>query len=228
MIKNMANKINEISQAAISRYSARFKKLGFNVKALGWGSREQQKTRFAAASSGEVDFADKAVLDIGCGFGDYLGFLKNNNIAFKKYIGWDINPELISEAKRHLPKGVNNVSFKVKNIFDGRVNERNNADIVIMLGVINFNLKSKLNNYEYSKLCIKKAFDCAREVLIVDFLSNRMAQGYPKEDFVFYHDPCKMLEFALALSGDIVLKHNYAPIPQKEFMLFIFKKGRRK
>jgi len=32
-----------------------------------------------------------------------------------------------------------------------------------------------------------------------------------------------MLDFALALSPNVVLKHNYAPIPQKEFMLFIYK-----
>ena len=191
---------------------------------LGWGSRKQQKKRFAATIISEFFFTHKTVLDIGCGFGDYFAFLSKNNIKIKKYTGWDINPKLIFEAKKHIPENTKNAQFKVKNILTGPLDIKNKIDIVIMLGVMNFNLKSKFNNYEYSKLCIKKAFDCAREVLVVDFLSNRLTGDYPKEDFVFYHDPCKMLEFALTLSGDVILKHNYAPIPQKEFMLLIFKK----
>jgi hypothetical protein len=60
-------------------------------------------------------------------------------------------------------------------------------------------------------------------VLVVDFLSTYRTPDYPQEDFIFYHDPKIMLDFALNLSANVVLKHNYAAIPQKEFMLFIYK-----
>jgi len=62
-----------------------------------------------------------------------------------------------------------------------------------------------------------------RELLVVDFLSLQYAPNYPKEDFVFYHDPLKMLEFAFELTPNVLLKHNYAPIPQREFMLYLYK-----
>ena len=92
-----------------------------------------------------------------------------------------------------------------------------------MFGVLNFNLKEKMDNLEYSKKFITKAFDLVNDVLIVDFISTNVISEYPKEDFIYYHSPLQMLEFAFSLSNNVVLKHNYAAIPQKEFMLFIYK-----
>ena len=92
-----------------------------------------------------------------------------------------------------------------------------------MLGVLNFNLKDKANNLEYSKLAITNAFSHVDETLIVDFLSSKLTSEYPKEDFVFYHNPIDMLEFALTLTDNVKLIHNYMPIPQKEFMLILSK-----
>ena len=57
--------------------------------------------------------------------------------------------------------------------------------------------------------------------LVVDFLSTSLTPDYPKEDAVFYHDPEKMLSFALGLTPNVTLIHDYPPIPQKEFMLVL-------
>ena len=92
-----------------------------------------------------------------------------------------------------------------------------------MLGLLNLNFHGKVDNYDYSYQLIGNAFQYANEVLIVDFISERTIDTYPKEDFIFYHNPIKILEFAFSLSPKVVLKHDYAPIPQKEFMLFIYK-----
>jgi len=97
------------------------------------------------------------------------------------------------------------------------------ADAGIMLGVLNLNLKEKFDNYAYSELFIEKAFGCVKKLLVVDFLSEEITAPYPKEDFVFYHNPARMLEFAFTLTPNVVLKHNYQPIPQKEFMLYLYK-----
>jgi SAM-dependent methyltransferase len=209
-----------ISEQMIQRYSNRYRVLGRDVRTLGWGSLEQQSYRFEQTLSELFYFEDKTILDIGCGFGDYLALLKAKGYMFKQYIGWDINPDLIQEARKIWTD--NNVSFVVKNIGNESL-ENPIADIAVMLGVLNLNLKEQVDNYEYSFHFIRNAFACVREVLIVDFLSTKFALNYPLEDFVFYHEPSKMLDFALSLSSDVVLKHNYAPIPQKEFMLFIYK-----
>jgi len=210
-----------ISEKMITRYSDRYKEKGYDVTTLGWGDVDQQILRFAQTLEKKVLFEDKTILDIGCGFGDYYDFLKVNEVSIREYIGYDVNPDLISEAQeRH--KTNSKTRFEVANILEDR--EKNVvANIGVMLGVLNLNMTGSIDNYEYSKKIIRNALDLVDECLIVDFLSNKLSPEYPKEDFVFYHDPAIMLDFALSLGAEVVLKHDYPPMPQKEFMLFIHK-----
>jgi len=210
--------ITKISQQTIKRYSDRYKKLGHDVKTLGWGTTQQQVYRFEQTLDCNIDFTNTSILDIGCGFGDYYKFLVEKDIKVSKYIGYDINEDLISEAKN---SSSSLASFDVVDILNN--NLTNIADIGVMLGLLNFNLKDSEKNLEYSKIFIEKAFAMVNDLLIVDFLSTNLTSDYEKEDFVFYHNPAEMLEFAFSLSSNVVLKHNYLPIPQKEFMLFIYK-----
>jgi SAM-dependent methyltransferase len=218
----MTDVISEISKNMIERYSNRYNKLGYDAKTLGWGNTEQQIFRFNEVLN-EIDFTDiKTVLDIGCGFGDLLSVIIGRGIQLNKYLGWDINSNLIKEAQE-IWKG-NQVpnEFKVVNIAEENL-ESEVADAGVMLGVLNLNLKEKYDNYAYSELFIKKAFGCVKKLLVVDFLSEKVTDTYPKEDFVFYHDPGRMLEFAFTLTPNVLLKHSYQPIPQKEFMLYLYK-----
>jgi hypothetical protein len=92
-----------------------------------------------------------------------------------------------------------------------------------MFDMLNLNFNGQVDNLKYSKNFIQKAFVLVDEVLVVDFLSTKCTPDYPKEDFVFYHSLEKMLEFAFTLSSNVVLKHNYLSIPQKEFLVVLKK-----
>jgi SAM-dependent methyltransferase len=212
--------LNQISQNTIDRYSTRYNQFGLDIKTLGWGSKEQQYYRFLNTLNAS-DFTNKSILDIGSGFGDYSNFLNDEKIEIKSYEGWDINSDLIDESNKNK---LSDHTFKVFNLSTDNLDDyKNKYNIAVMLGLLNFNLKDEQTNLEYSKLMIKNAFNTVNEVLIVDFLSQKLFSGYPKEDFVFYHDPAQMLEFAFTLSDNVLLKHDYRPIPQKEFMIFIYK-----
>jgi len=138
----------------------------------------------------------------------------------KQYIGWDINKDLINEARQRYDD--KKVKFDIVDLTTECENEIV-ADIGVMLGVLNLNFKEKMNNYEYSKLIINNAFNKVSKVLIVDFLSTQFTPDYPKEDFVFYHSPAEVMKIALDITPNVVLNHSYLPIPQKEFMLFLYK-----
>ena len=220
----MKKTFEEISIKMIERYSDRFYKLGKDVKTLGWGSTEQQEYRFSQTLLNGIEFNEKSILDIGCGFGDYLHFLMRNfnqKEILSSYSGYDLNPDLIQEAKKNVPRGIE-VSFKVVDILKNKSTVPI-ANIGVMLGVLNFNLKDQVDNLAYSKQAIANAFSHIDETLIVDFLSTNLTSDYPKEDFVFYHDPQEILEFALTLTDNVKLVHDYLPIPQKEFILILSK-----
>jgi len=209
------NKLNELMASVIHRYSARFNKLGSDVRTLGWGNKDQQYFRFKQALRIQ-NFNNKSILDIGCGFGDFYYACMESGINISHYTGWDINPDLIEAAQNKNTKS----SFKVIDISTTR-DISVIADIGVMLGVLNLNFKDNYNNIDFSKMMIKKAFDSVSESLVVDFLSSKLDLVYPEEDFVFYHDPAAMLTYALTLTPNVRLFHDYAPIPQKEFMLVL-------
>ena len=159
----MLTKLEDISKETLQRYSERYKKLGYDVQTLGWGTKEQQDYRFFQTLDANVNFDNKTVLDIGCGFGDYYNFFRRTNVPIAHYIGWDINPDLINEADR-LHNADKNVTFGVKNIIESAEDTPFVADIGVILGVLNFNLKDKFDNYDYSKLVIQKAFCLVKDV----------------------------------------------------------------
>lgn len=211
----MYNDLRHITESTIKRYSDRYKKLGKHVHTLGWGSTEQQLYRFTQVHHA-TSLKNKTLLDIGCGFADFLQCCKELKCELRHYTGWDVNPDLIAEAVLQYP----NSSFDVLNIAERREHSPV-AEVGIMLGVLNLNFKEKYDNLTYSKMMIEKAFASVSETLVVDFLSSYRTHDYPKEDFVFYHDPCEMLGFALQLTPNVKLIHNYSAIPQKEFMLVL-------
>ena len=213
-------KTKDISRNTLDRYTERYEKMGKHIRTLGWGSEQQQVYRFEQSLM-PLNVKDKHLLDIGCGFGDLLSFCEQNDRQLSEYSGWDINPNFINEANESQWRLENN--FEVVDLLHDQISEDKRFDIAIMLGLLNFKLSSKEENYEYSKKMIRKAFNLVDEVLVVDFLSAELFEGYPKEDFVFYHEPLKVLEFAFSLSPKVLIKHDYEPIPQREFILYIYK-----
>ena len=213
---------HKISEMMRERYSARYKKMGYDVKTLGWGTIEQQRYRFSQTLAMGISFSEKRIVDFGCGFGDFVDFLIEMKIPFGSYIGVDINPDLIQEAlKRHSCN--TNIEFQVIDLLAPSSDCYPLGDIGIMLGLLNLNLGQDVNNYDYSKEMIGNAFKLVQDDLIVDFISTYRTEEYPEEDFIFYHDPSIVLKYLLAISQHILLKHNYSPLPQKEFMVALSK-----
>lgn len=210
-----------IAANMVQRYTKRYRDLGYHVRTLGWGSAEQQRRRFAMTLTLGLDLTGTRVVDFGCGFGDYYDFLQDAGVSCHSYLGLDVNPDLLHEARaRHGDDP--RTAFAQMDLTRKQSGEPL-GDVGVMLGVLNLNLHEAFDNETYSRQLITRAFGLVRQALIVDFLSARLDPGYPREDFVYYHEPGKILNFALSLTPDVVLKHDYLPLPQKEFLLLLRK-----
>lgn len=215
MIKKETLKL--VEEKDNQRYGGRLKTLGDQIKTLGWDTKENQWQRFESLVE-ILDLSGKSIVDIGCGFGDFLTFLQEKKINFSSYLGIDINEDLLLVARKKHP-GFN---FECLNILLDKP-EKLLADVGFAFGVLNLNHKGDPDNYEYAKYFIEKAFSLCAQTLVVDMLSANIDKSYPKEDFVFYYEPKKMLDFALSLTNNVILKHDYPPIPQKELALYLKK-----
>lgn len=209
------NIIEKIAKQDNERYGGRLEKLGPVIRTLGWDTKENQWKRFAGGVE-LLDLTGKSIVDIGCGLGDFFEFLKEKNIKIASYTGIDISEGLISAAQKKHPDG----AFECRNILLTH-SKTKLADVGFAFGVFNFNFKEKPNNYEYAQDFIKNAYSLCKEALVVDMLSDCIFGDYPKEDFVFYYKPEKILKFALTLTDNVILRHDSQPIPQKEFILIL-------
>lgn len=88
---------------------------GFDFKSLAYGSLESQLKKFQALVEVGLDKEDKLVtiLDVGCGFGDLVEFMKRKKIKFK-YKGIDISPKIVEIAKEKRP----NLNITVDDILE--------------------------------------------------------------------------------------------------------------
>src|SRR5215471_17570934 len=85
----------------VGLYSERVAELGYDVRSLGWKSREEQTLRFQVLAD-IADLTNSTVCDMGCGFGDLLPYL-TDRFGTVQYHGVDICRDLLEIATRRRP-----------------------------------------------------------------------------------------------------------------------------
>ncbi|MBL7036240.1 class I SAM-dependent methyltransferase [Candidatus Microgenomates bacterium] len=199
MIKNKTNQSNKL-------YKKNLKKHGVGPKALLWKSKGAAHQRFREFWK-EIDFTDKKVLDIGCGFGEMGKFLLKRYKGVD-YSGIDIVPEFIKEAKIQVPGG----KFEVIDFLNEKID--GSYDVVIASGVLNSNSEgNKINgdNMNYRKNAITKMFELTTKTLAFNMLG---AHPQPKNDptsNIWYADSLEIVKHCMSLTRRVVLRANYHP-----------------
>ncbi len=197
-------------------YTQRYRLHGVSPKALGW-DKGKQNIRFEVLTS-QYDFEGKAVLDIGCGFGELIGTL-NRRASGYAYTGIDLVEDFVREAQaihkqtdRRFVCG-DFLTYDFDEVADRP--ERPPFDYCVASGI--FNHKFQTDNYAFIRRCMARALSLARDGLAFDFLSDRV--DYTLEH-TFHVNPMKVLEMAYSFSRNVLLRNDYMPF---EFSLFIFK-----
>lgn len=187
---------------------------------LDWKSPESQKLRFSVfehlfgiAGKGR----DFSVLDVGCGFGDFFGFLKKRGYRFN-YKGYDISPRVVEAARKKHPQAI----FEVKNILTDLKPER--FDYVFCSGVFNIRFHPEEEHMEIVKAMLLKMFEISRVGIGANFLSAG-AVYYIKEEELnsgryFYFKPEYLVEYSKSFCSRFMLRHDYHP---GDFTLFLLR-----
>jgi SAM-dependent methyltransferase len=181
---------------------------GEDVKALSYGSPESQRIKFQVLFE-LGDFEGKSVLDVGCGFGDFYGFVRQR-AHLKHYLGVDINPSLIDIAKRRFP----GASFEVKDIIEDSIDQT--FDYVVSSGI--FFLKTP-NWREIMEGMVSRMYELSEIAVGVNLLSSYTTGQ--KDSLSYYAAPTEILDFVCChLSTRVILRHDYRP---NDFTLYIYK-----
>lgn len=186
------------------RYNQRLAKFGPGIETLNSGTRERQELRFSIMT-GIGDLQGTEVLDIGCGFGDFYGYLKKLGINCS-YTGYDINPQLLEIAANSHKTG----KFSVVDI-----QEESFPQFDYIVAVSTFNNKLE-QNYSHIQDILERLFKHARRGVAVDFMSSYVDYRY---DDVFYYEPEKIFSFCKTLTKRVCLRHDY---PLFEFTVYLY------
>lgn len=190
-------------------YQDKFNKFGVDPKSLFWASKGAAHQRFRQMWA-EIDFNNKSVLDVGCGFGEMAKFL-DKRYKIKSYTGIDIVPEFIEEAKKNFPHR----EFFVKDYLNEKI--EGDFDVVLASGIINSNVE---NNMEYRKTAISKLFSLTSNILVFNMLGGHPAPDNVEGSNIWYADSLQILEYCMSLTRRVILRASYNP---KDFTILMFK-----
>ena len=180
-------------------YASKVSQYGYDHRGLGFRNRSSQEKRFEALMT-LGDFEGQSVLDVGCGFGDFLTFLEQRGVS-PVYSGIDVCEPMVERCRECFPLHCEN--FHRADVLDYQ--PAHTYDYVVASGL--FGLDSP-GARERIVPTLERMFSWCRKGVAVNFLSTRYDN--PMEGRV-YIDPAKALEAALALTPAVRLDHDYLP-----------------
>lgn len=119
-------------------YKRAIDKYGISAQGVHWQSQFTQYLRFEIINSFiKDDIKDSSIIDAGCGFAEYLNYLKKSSLKPKNYIGLDLEQRMVTLSKERFPSE----KFMVRDIVKDKLPK---ADYYICSGAMNILRKKQM------------------------------------------------------------------------------------
>lgn len=174
---------------------------GEGHQALGWRSRETQRLRYQQIHSLIANHT-VSILDVGCGQGDLLTFLKENGWR-GTYKGIDLSKKMIQLAKQRF----SNTPFEVSSLANIGISHQ--SDIVVAFGT--FSLRDVEGRSPKLGTQMKKMFQLAKKTVVINTLSTFAPEAKTENSRFAYYDPMQVLSLALSITSKVSIKHGTLP-----------------
>jgi SAM-dependent methyltransferase len=195
------------TKGLIDFYAGNVNRYKNDIKAVAWGSRESQEKRFEVLT--QIALLDgEAVLDVGCGLGDFYIWLKYKYSDIR-YTGIDITPSMIETALKNYLEA----RFYVQDILELE-HVKPSYDYVFTSGIFNRRIP---RHKHFVMDMIARMFELCRKGIAFNIMSTRADF---MEEGEYYADPAKMLDFCLSISRKAALRHDYMP---HDFTVYLYK-----
>lgn len=151
-----------------------------------------------------LDFdAPFSLIDFGCGYGALAAYLLDLGLPLRRYVGFDISPEMIEAARSQMPAGIE--TELTTDI--GRIGT---ADFTIASGI--FNVKLSADAAAWSQHIVD-TLDVFARASVKGFAFN-MLTSYSDRDRMrpdlYYGDPCWFFDHCKrTFSRNVAVLHDY-------------------
>jgi SAM-dependent methyltransferase len=189
-------------------YEDKVRRYGFDHRGLGFRTQSSQEKRFDALLD-LGDFDGARVLDVGCGFGDFLVFLHERGIE-PAYTGIDVCKPMIDRCRERFEH--EHAIFRVADALE--FDPREPYDFVVASGLFGLDAEGGRDRIRPT---LDRMFRWAGRGMAANFLSTCSPSPV---DGRIYVEPWKALEAGLALTPAARLNHAYLP---NDFTLYLYK-----
>lgn len=197
---------NDIDQV-VGRYRRRIIEHGVTLASMASGDAAKQALRHRIHATAILG-GNQSVLDIGCGLGCFLSYLRENSIECK-YTGYDIVPEYIDDCQLSFPGS----QFHKRNIFEDGIDGQ--FDTIVLSQVLNNNY-SFSDNLKVMRTAMEVCYSHARSSVSIDMMSSYV--DYKNPD-LFYYCPTEIFQIAKSIARRVLIRHDYRPY---EFCVQLF------
>lgn len=203
-----------ISASLAEHYASRVKTYGAAPKAVDWPTHEIAAITYRKMLALIRDRHRNecpSLLDVGCGYGGFLEFARQEGYAFD-YTGIDIVPDMVEHARQRNPDGKFLLGDAMSHDFDRRF------DYVVCVGIMTMKLKASiLDMGKYSNRLIRRMYDLSTVGIAFDIMTNQV--NFMVENS-YYRSPVELMAFCLSeLSTKVAIDHAYE---RYEFTTYVF------
>ena len=191
-----------------SWYADNVRRYGFDHRGLGFRTRNSQEKRFEALLD-LGDFDGASLLDVGCGFGDFLAFLRARGVN-PRYTGIDLCEPMVARCRERFAGEAG--EFIVADVLE--YEPAGYYDYIVASGIFGLDAAGTRERIEPT---LQRMLSWSRLGIAANFLSARAAT---KVDARVYVDPVRMLHTALAWTPAVRLDHGYLP---NDFTIHIYR-----
>jgi SAM-dependent methyltransferase len=192
----------------IKLYEDRYAQMGYDVRTVGWGSRDDQRLRFKVLCD-IADLAGTSICDVGCGFGDLADYLAER-FGGVSYTGVDLSPSLVAKARERHPA----LEFHCLDLLQEPF-ERT-FDYVLLSGALNYRVEDNLG---LTTAMLERMYGLARRGVGANFLTSYVNFERP---YNFHHAPGDVIGAARRLTRWVALRHDY---PLWEFTVHLYRES---
>jgi len=191
-----------ILQEAAAYYASKLDAHGATPQGVDWNgtdSHEQRHRQFLRLLDGN---SDASIIDLGCGFGDFLRFLRT--VGHRgRFIGYDIAPSMIDKARELHGEDVDRQWYL-------GAEPAETADFAIASGI--FNVKGDVTNEIWARY-VHRTIDILARAGRRGFAFNVLSMSSDpdrRRTKLYYADPVDMLAQCLARYGrSVALLQDY-------------------
>jgi SAM-dependent methyltransferase len=187
-------------------YSDKFRQHGNNAREVDWKDKESQYIRFNQLKKilPSQKVSSFSLNDLGCGYGEMLTFLLDQNYHACTYRGYDLSEEMILWAKKAYNH--ENCTFKLITV----TGDMEISDYSIASGI--FNVRFDFSNEEWLEhiLDTLKIIDQkSRKGFAFNILTSYSDAPY-MQDHLYYANPAFFFQFCKEnFSRNVALLHDY-------------------